>query len=560
MKVSLPFRRGTLRHDAVAGLVLGVQSVPDGLATGLLAGVNPLSGLYAYMVGTIAGAVATSSAFMAIQGTGAMAMIVADVPTIHDSSDPARALFTLSMLTGVVMLVAGFLRLGSVLRFVSNAVMVGFINAVGVNIILGQLANFTGYAADGSNRVVRAINTVIHPGQLQFATLAVGAATIALIILLERTRIGPMGLVVAVIVTSGAAAVLGWDDVATLNDLGVELSSLPRPEAPMLALIPSLLIPALSLAFVGLVQGASISASYPNPDGRYPDVSRDFVGQGVANVAAGVLQGMPVGGSVSASALNKAAGARSRQSLIIAGIVMAIVIVAFGGVVGYVAMPALAGLLMLIGYRTIKPANLASVWRTGALQKVVLIVTFTLTMIIPLQYAVMVGVGLSVILHVIRQSNQVTVKRQRPDADGHLVETDPPALLPAGEVVILQPYGSLFFAAAPVFEVLLPTPTQASRNSVVILRLRGRTELGSTFIDVLARYAQALADVDSRLVIVSTNERIEEQLTVSGITRLIGPDAVYKGDERVGATMQQAHTDAVAWIAARVSSNGDDAP
>ncbi|HEY5248281.1 MAG TPA: SulP family inorganic anion transporter, partial [Dermatophilaceae bacterium] len=141
--------RATVREDTVAGVVLGIQSVPDGLATGLLAGVSPLSGLYAYLVGTITGAVVTSSSFMAIQGTGAMAMVVADVPAVHTASDPGRALFTLSLLTGVVMLAAGLLHLGAVLRFVSNAVMVGFINAVGVNIILGQLANFTGYDAQG---------------------------------------------------------------------------------------------------------------------------------------------------------------------------------------------------------------------------------------------------------------------------------------------------------------------------------------------------------------------------------------------------------------------------
>ncbi len=557
MRRWVPFRKATLRQDAVAGLVLGVQSVPDGLATGLLAGVNPLSGLYAYMVGTITGAVVTSSAFMAIQGTGAMAMIVADVPEVHGASDPAQALFTLSMLTGVVMLAAGLFKLGSVLRFVSNAVMVGFINAVGVNIILGQLANFTGYSADGPNRVVRAFNTLIQPGQLQWATVAVGTATIALIIVLERTRVGPMGLVVSVILTSAAAAVFGWDGVATLNDLGVELSSLPRPEAPMLLLIPSLLIPALSLAFVGLVQGASISTTYPNPDGSSPDASRDFAGQGVANIAVGVFQGMPVGGSVSASAVNKEAGARSRQSLVIAGVVMAIVIVAFGGVVGYVAMPALAGLLMLIGYRTINPANIRSVWRTGAVQKVVLVVTFALTMVIPLQYAVLVGVGLSVILYVVQQSNQVTVKRQQYDIDGHLVEADPPALLPANEVVVLQPYGSLFFAAAPVFEALLPVVGEASRHSVVILRLRGRSDLGSTFMDVLLRYATSLAEVDCRLVIVSTNERIDRQLAMSGIAGLIGPDGIYGGDERVGATLQRAEADAAAWIAAQQGKRDD---
>jgi len=543
-------RRETLREDAVAGLVLGVQSVPDGLATGLLAGVNPLSGLYAYLVGTITGACVTSSSFMAIQGTGAMAMIVADVPAVHGAKDPARALFTLSVLTGVVMLAAGLLRLGSVLRFVSSVVMVGFINAVGVNIVLGQLANFTGYAATGANRITRALQTVIHPGQLHPQTLAVGVATIALIVVLERSRLGSIGLVVAVLVTSATALVLGWDGVATLNDLGVVPRSLPRPVLPMLVLVPSLLVPALSLAFVGLVQGASISANFPDEDGSFPDVSRDFVGQGVANVAAGVFQGMPVGGSLSASSLNKAAGARSRQALVFAGVVMAVVILAFAGVVGHIAMPALAGLLMLIGYRTIKPADLESVWKTGNLQKAVLLVTFVLTMIIPLQYSVLVGVGLSVILHMVRQSNQITVKRRQLDAEGHLVETDPPTELPANEVVVLQPYGSLFFAAAPVFESILPAPTSASRNSVVVLRLRGRSDLGTTFMDVLYRYAENLAAVGSKLVVVSTNERIEEQLNITGLTALIGAENVYRGDERVGAAVERAQADATAWVEA----------
>jgi SulP family sulfate permease len=550
MKRRLPIRRETLRDDTVAGLVLGVQSVPDGLATGLLAGVYPLSGLYAYLVGTATGACFTSSSFMAVQGTGAMAMIVVDVPAVHAAGDPMGALFTLSVVTGAIMLAAGFLRLGSVLRFVSNAVMIGFISAVGVNIVLGQLANFTGYAAQGPNRVARAFNTLLHPGQLHLQTLAVGATTIALILLLERTRLGALGLVLAVVATSVGAAILGWADVATLNDLGVVPRSLPLPHLPLFRLVPSLLLPALSLTFVGLVQGAGISANFPNPDGTYPDASRDFVGQGAANVAAGVFQGMPVGGSLSASSLNKAAGARSRQALVIASAVMAVVIVAFGSLVGGIAMPALAGLLMLIGYRTIKPADLQSVWRTGAVQKAVLLTTFALTMVIPLQYAVLVGVGLSVILHVVRQSNQITIKRRQVDPEGHLIETDPPEQLPANEVVVLQPYGSLFFAAAPVFDSGLPAPTETSRNSVVIIRLRGRGDLGTTFMDVLSRYAEALAAVGSKLMIVSANERIREQLDVTGITAAIGPENVYKGDERVGASVERAQADAAAWVEA----------
>ena len=558
MRLRFPVRRDTLRKDAVAGLVLGVESVPDGLAAGLLAGVNPLSGLYAYLFGTIGGSFFTSSAFMAIQATGAMAIVIADVPAVHAADDPARALFTLSVLTGVVMLAAGFLRLGSVLRFVSNAVMVGFISAVGVNIILGQLANLTGYKAEGANRVVRAVNTLIHPGELHLQSLAIGILTVALILLLERTMLGPLGLVLAVVVTSALVAVLGWGSVALVRDLSEIPRALPLPQAPMLRLVPSLVVPALSLAFVGLVQGAAISANFPNPDGRYPDVSRDFIGQGAANVIAGIFRGMPVGGSMSASSLNKAAGARSRMSLMIASVVMAVVIIAFAGLVGYIAMPALAGLLILVGYRTIKPDDLQSVWKTGAVQKAVLLTSFVLTMVIPLQYAVLVAVGLSVILHVVRQSNQVTVKRWLLDPDGNLIETDPPAQLPANEVVVLQPYGSLFFAAAPVLEAQLPATDGAGRNSVVILRLRGRTDLGTTFMDVLLRYAQALVATDSKLVIVSASERIQEQLRVTGVTDLITPENIYSGDERVAATLKRAYADAMTWIERNQLAGGTD--
>ena len=538
-----------LAQDLPAGAVLGVESVPDGLATGLLAGVNPLAGLYGYMVGTVAGAVATSSAFMAVQGTGAMAIIVADVNAVHDAGNPQRALSTLSILTGVVMLAAGLLRLGSVLRFVSNAVMVGFINAVGVNIILGQLGNLTGYDSPQDSRLTRAFDTVLHPGRLDGQSVTIGLATIVLIIALERTRVGALGLVVGVVATSAAASALGWD-VATVRDLGATLGSLPNAVLPELSLVPSLIVPAVSLALVGLVQGAGISANFPNADGSYPDPSRDFIGQGVANIASGVFEGMPVGGSVSGTSVNKAAGARTRTSLVVAGIVMAVALVAFGDAIENIAMPALAALLILVGYRTIKPKDLASVWRTGAAQRIVLVTTFALTMAIPLQYAVVAGVALSVVLYVVGQSNHVTLKRRIRTEDGHVIETDPPVRLPANDVVVLQPYGSLFFAAAPIFEAALPEVTPSSRNTVVILRLRERSDVGSTFIDVLRRYAAGLATVGSKLVIVSLNESLAEQFRATGFTDFIGPENLYRANERVGAALEQAQRDAQAWIAA----------
>ena len=550
--------RDTVGSDVRAGLTLGVQSVPDGLATGLLAGVNPAYGLYAYLVGTAAGALATSSVLMSVQATGAMSVIVADVPMLHDGPQAASALFTLSVLTGVVMVALGLLRLGTLVRFVPNAVLTGFVNAVAVNIVLGQFSNLTGYSSDGGNRVTRSIDTLLHPLQWSWPSVLVGVLTVALILLLERTPVGALGLVVAVVATSAGAALLGIDGVKTLDDVAQVPSTLPSLSLPDLGLVSGLLVPALSLALVGLVQGAAISNAIPNPDGRYPDASGDFRGQGVANIAAGMLQGMPVGGSMSATAIVTAAGARSRLANITASVVMALLILLVGPALGHIAMPALAALLMLIGVRTFKLENVLNVWRTGPTQATTMAVTFVLTLLIPLQYAVLVGVGLSILLHVFSQSSKVTLVSWEADEQGRLVEGPVPAELPPDDVVVLQPYGSLFFAAAPVLESQLPQVTPRSTGSVVVLRLRGKQELGSTFIGVVRRYAAELEAVGSRLHLAGVSEGVLRQLDATGTTAALGPDAVFPATRVVHESLDQAVAAARAFTGGAPDSRGTD--
>jgi len=546
-----PLRRAsTLGADLKAGVVLGVESVPDGLAAGLLAGVNPAFGLYGYLVGTFTGGLSTSSVFMTVQATGAMAVIIADVPEVHHGTQATTALFTLSVLTGVVMLALGLARMGRLVRFVPNAVLTGFINAVAVNIVLGQLATFTGYAATGNNRVTRAVQTLLHVGSFHWPTFAIGVATLVLIILLERTPLGSLGLVVALVVTSAMVAIGHLGSVQVLSDIADIPTSLPRPVLPSLRLATDLVVPALSLALVGLVQGAAISNSIPNPDGRYPDASGDFRGQGIANIASGLLQGMPVGGSMSATSLVTTAGARTRLATVSAGVVMGVTFLVFAGPIRSIAMPALAALLILIGVRTFKPANVAMVWRTGVSQATVMVTTFGLTLLIPLQYAVLVGVGLSVVLYVAQQSNRVRVVRWVfPDPGGPPHEAAVPAELPAGEVVVLQPYGSLFFAAAPVLEDQLPAVTARSRGSVVVLRLRGKEELGSTFLTVVRRYALALAEVDSRLMLAGVSDSVSRQLVATRTVEALGAGAVFPATHQVTASVSDAVAAAEAWRA-----------
>jgi len=557
------FRRDTLKDDGMAGLVLGVESVPDGLASGLLAGVNPVFGLYGYLYGMVGAALFTSTAFMAVQATGAMSIIVADVD-LAGRDDPTRSLFTLSIVTGAVMILAGLLKLGAFLRFVSNSVMTGFISAVGVNIILGQLDNFTGYAADGGGRIARAFDLVTHLWRVDVASVTVGVVTIVLIVVLQKTFLGALGLVVAVGVGSIVAAVFDLFDreVALVADIADVPRSLPFVTMPVFGEMVGMLIPAASLAFVGLVQGAGVSAGFPNPDGTESDVSQDFVGQGAGNVVAGLFQGMPVGGSMSASSLVAGAGAKSRTSLLFAGLTMALVILLLADVVAFVAMPSLAALLIVVGFGTIKPSRVLSVARTGTVPLTVMSITFVLTLVIPLQYSVLVGVGISVLLFVVGQSSRLVTKRLILHDDGRVEQTDPPATLPGGEVTVLQPYGALFFATAQTLRDQLPDVVPESRHAVVILRIRGADDAGATVMDLLRTYAVDLHDVDGRLVIVTDSDRVARQIRSVIASELIGPRRIYRSTTFIGEASRRAYDDAATWIEERRRNedeeDGDD--
>jgi SulP family sulfate permease len=539
----------TIQDDLKAGLVLGIESVPDGLAQGFLAFVNPVFGLYGYMMGTFTGAFFTSSVYMTIQATGAMALVVASVPQTKHPGYGDSAVFTLAVLTGVIMLLAGLFKAGSLIRFVPNAVMTGFVNAVALLIILGQLGDFTGYSAAGGNKIAQTLNLVSNMNEVHLPTLMVGLVTIFLIITLEKTRLGALGLVAAMIVSSLLVPLFGWDSVMTINNIAQVPDSLPRPVMPAFNLIPVLIIPAFSLAFVGLVQGASITKSYINPDGNFPNASGDFIGQGVANLASGLFQGMPVGGSFSATSLVTNAGAKSRLANIFAGIVMAVIILLFGSSIGYIAMPAMAGLLIVIGFRTFKPDQVEMVWKTGRVQQVVMGITFFACMFIPLQYAVLVGVAMSLLLFVIQQSNKITVKEWTPTENILPLETEASQIVEADRPTLLVTYGSLFFATAPLFEEQLPDVTEETHNAAVIINLRSSIDLGSTFLKVLERYADDLHAHDSILMLAGVLPKVIDQLQKTGLMQHIGRENIFVEGEIIGQSVLAAWDKAEQWVA-----------
>ena len=154
--------RGNLVPDFIAGLTTGVANIPDAMASSILAGVSPVQGLYAIMVGTPLGALFSSSAFMNIATTSALSITAGSALAGYSVEQRPSAITTLALVTGVMMVVAGLLRLGRLLRFISNSVVIGFLTGVSINVILSQVGDFTGYSSEYSNKVVKAIDTLLH--------------------------------------------------------------------------------------------------------------------------------------------------------------------------------------------------------------------------------------------------------------------------------------------------------------------------------------------------------------------------------------------------------------
>lgn len=173
--------------------------------------------------------------------------------------------------------------------------------------------------------------------------------------------------------------------------------------------------------------------------------------------------------------------------------------------------------------------------------------TFLATLFIPLQYAVLLGVALSVTLYVFRQSNRVVITQIVPVPGGFPEERPAPRELPARQLTMLQVYGSLFFAAAKSLEELLPRTDNTTR-AVVALGLRGRQEIGSTFVTVLERYARELQARDSKLMLVGIDRAVYDQLAKTGVLTLIGRENVFLATPQLGEAMNQAVAAANRWL------------
>ncbi len=542
-------------REGFAGLTVAISGMPDGLAGGILAGVNPVYGLYANMIGPLVGGIFSSTQLMLINNTSAVSLVAGQSIIGIPSGDREGALFLMVVLAGVFAVLFGLLRLGQMTRFVSYSVMSGFLAGIAAVLILSQLSTVTGFEPEGSNRIAKVINLLQNIDKVSIASLVVGSVTLLIAFLLMHTRLRMAASLVAIAVPSAVVAFTRPGIVKTVSDLSRIPGGVPMPALPSLAdLSLDVFTGALSLALVILVQGAGVSQSVPNPDGSRRSISHDFTAQGVANIATGFFRGLPVGGSLSATTLNVVSGAAGRLSSIISGLWTAAIVIAFPGLIAYVALPALGGLLILIGFQSIKPSAAASVLRSGWHSRLAATVTFGATLILPIQLAMALGVAISGLLFISKASSDIGLVELVERPDGRIEEREPPKRLPANSVIVLNVYGDIFYAGARVLERLLPMPKAGYAHPAVILRLRGRTRLGATMADVLSGYYNKLEKVNGSLYLTGLSEAARRDVEGMGRIRL----RAYQATSILGESTRLALADAQAWLITKADVTPSD--
>jgi len=251
---------------------------------------------------------------------------------------------------------------------------------------------------------------------------------------------------------------------------------------------------------------------------------------------------MPVGGTMGETAVNVKTGARSRLASLFAAVFVIVIVLVFGSQVGNLAMPAIAALLIVAGYEAIKVAAIHDVWNTGWGPRGIMLFTFVMTLALPVQYAVLLGVVLAMGQFIYQSSTDIGVAELVLQTDGTFIEREEPDRLLPNSIVLLEPFGSLYFAGAHSLESHLPDP-QGAQGGTVILRLRDVRQAGSTLVSVLERYAQKLHRNGAQLVLTELSDKVYDQLTHTETIELIGIDRAYRAEPEVFAATRRAVRD-----------------
>jgi len=540
--------RSDLKADAIAGLTVAVMGVPQAMAYALIAGLPPVWGLYTAIVTCTVAALFGSSNHLVTGPTNALCMVVLSL-TAHLPDKYGYGLLEITLLltflTGVTQLLFGLLNLGGIIRYVSHSVVIGFTAGAGILIAINQIKNILGIHFD--EHAERFHETVYYTFKALPETnpysLSVALLTIACVLLLPKINAKLPSSLIGIIVSGAIAYSFGWHEIA----MGIHKIEIVKDIEPIQANLnlfhlPQLLTPppyeltrelglgAVALAILGLIEAASIARAVAAQSGQRLNFNREFTAQGLSNIAGSFFSSFAGSGSFTRTAVCYKSGGRTRMAAIFSAVWTALTVLLLAGVANYIPKAALAGILVVVAYSMVDKHRLAVTWKSGTHSRMVLFGTLFSTLLLPLEYAIFVGVFLSILI-LLRVTGQADITQlvQREDSGFDEIPFNKAA---PSEVVTVNLEGDLYFAAAEDLDYeLLNCLTPKTR--VVILRMKRLRAVGSSAMAILEHFWELLHARGVHLVVCGIEDALKKVMTGSGLRKQLGEQNIFYADNKL---------------------------
>lgn len=517
------YRLGHLQDDLVASLTVAIVALPLSMAIAIASGVSPAQGLYTAIIGGFVVSALGGSRFQIGGPAGAFIVLVAATVEAHGLDGLVLA----TILSGLILLAVGLLRLGTYIKFIPYPVTVGFTAGIGVIIFASQLRELLGLTLPGREPGPLLDKLPVLWSSLptvQPVTVAVALSTIVVIVALKRLRPHWPGMLIAV-VGAAAATALGSLPVETIGTrFGGIPASLPVPALPdlspgrILEVMPS----ALTFALLGSIESLLSAVVADGMTGRRHRSNCELVAQGAANVASGLFGGICVTGTIARTATNVRAGAHGPVSGMLHALFLLVFILAVAPLAGYIPLAALAGILAVVAWDMVEKDAVGALLRASRGDAAVLSATFLLTIFRDLTEAIVVGFALGSVLFIHRMSKTTGVATHKPFvtedvADGAVRDRVPYDETTANnpDIVVYRISGAFFFGAASAIGSVLDRIADTHR--VLVIDFAAVPFVDSTAANTIERLAHKAARRKVLVILSGTTHDVRRELFAHGV-------------------------------------------
>jgi SulP family sulfate permease len=521
--------RESVKKDFVAGLTGAIIVLPQGIAFATIAGLPPEYGLYTAMVTPIIAALFGSSRHLISGPTTAISIVV--FSSISRYAEPGSPEFiqmalTLTFLAGAYQLGFGLARLGTLVNFVSHTVVVGFTAGAAILIATSQVKHVLGVNVPRGESFAHTWTDIFHQiGDVNPYVLAIATGTLATAILMRKISPRMPHLLLALIVGALIALVLGAQEhgVALVPAIPPHLPPLSSPDFS-LAAIQRLAPEAFAVALLGLIEAVSISRAIATKSHQRIDSNQEFVGQGLSNMVGSFFSSYAGSGSFTRSGVNYASGAVTPLSAIFAAVLLMLIVLLIAPLTAYIPVAAMGGVILLVAWNLIEFHQIKVLTRASKAETGILITTFLATLFLELEFAIYIGVLLSLVIFLNRTSHPdiVTLAPDRDDPKGKLIdiETKPVAQCPQLRVIRIDM--SIYFGSVNHVESKLAELSEKHGINHILLVLSGANFIDVAGAEMLVHQAHALQEKGGNLYFCGMKGKVWQFMAQGGFIREIG--------------------------------------